>query len=435
MHHFEETEKVFKKNLTHSSFVLASAISGIVSIYYAVYTAGNFLTVVVSGMIAVSLALWTLFFARSRSIRTNTFLLSAAIGFYLTFFMLRTPYPEISSMHSYVPVLIFGSILLGGRWVGSGVTLWFVLLQAGIHFDWWLLGQNIDAIYDPQASFDHLMSSLSALMLGLLTERSLRRALAAIHQQSLELEAKSRLSALGLFVGGIAHEVNNPITVIRGALRILKDKNLSGKMDEQQKQVWIDRADANVHRIQDVVGSLLYLTREHHQFDQSVEVFSPAEALHEVHAILNAKLVQRGITLDEHLPADLYIKGRRYHLMTSLRILIDNACDALGESKIEKPSISVQWDRVETGGVIRVCDNGPGIPLAIQHRILDPFFTTKEVGKGSGIGLSLVQGICETLHWGLSFTSDPGGTEFRILIPETQMVTAESRNVQMRKQG
>ena len=100
--------------------------------------------------------------------------------------------------------------------------------------------------------------------------------------------------------------------------------------------------------------------------------------------------------------------------------LIDNAIDALNEGTPNgtPPQIIIRTDQQGPCIRVQIEDNGPGIPLEIQNRILDPFFTTKPMGKGSGLGLDAVRRIVENRHSGnLMMTSTPGQTCFSVLLP------------------
>jgi signal transduction histidine kinase len=92
--------------------------------------------------------------------------------------------------------------------------------------------------------------------------------------------------------------------------------------------------------------------------------------------------------------------------------LIGNALDAAGEGgRVEVTA------RPECGGVVvRVIDNGPGIPEGIQDRIFDPFFTTKPVGEGSGLGLDIVRRLIQRHNGQIELDSRPGRTEFRVIL-------------------
>lgn len=101
--------------------------------------------------------------------------------------------------------------------------------------------------------------------------------------------------------------------------------------------------------------------------------------------------------------------------------LIDNAIDALQESDNpsgEKPLITIHTCAKDNFVVVEIEDNGPGIPQAIRNRILEPFFTTKPMGKGSGLGLDLVRRVVQNRHGGsLMVDSHPGRTRFTVRLP------------------
>ncbi len=131
--------------------------------------------------------------------------------------------------------------------------------------------------------------------------------------------------------------------------------------------------------------------------------------------------LKHGITVDRQydrtLPPVMAFGSELNQVWTNL---IDNAIDAVNEGTPDgsAPTIAIttqiQGDRLK----IEIHDNGPGIPAAIQNRILEPFFTTKPMGKGSGLGLDLVRRIVENRHGGsLSIGSTPGNTVFTVLLP------------------
>jgi signal transduction histidine kinase len=93
--------------------------------------------------------------------------------------------------------------------------------------------------------------------------------------------------------------------------------------------------------------------------------------------------------------------------------LIDNAIDAAPD----QGRVTVTAVREGTDVVIRVVDDGPGIPADVQGNIFDPFFTTKDVGEGTGLGLDIVRRIIDWHNGGIDVVSKPGRTEFRVRLP------------------
>ena len=96
--------------------------------------------------------------------------------------------------------------------------------------------------------------------------------------------------------------------------------------------------------------------------------------------------------------------------------LLDNAIDALPQ----KGRITIKTEQVQEDVVITIADNGAGIAPEHQEHIFEPFYTTKPVGVGTGLGLDIVHRIVhDKLHGSVTFTSEPGKTEFRVQIPLT----------------
>jgi len=93
--------------------------------------------------------------------------------------------------------------------------------------------------------------------------------------------------------------------------------------------------------------------------------------------------------------------------------LLDNALDAIPEGGHVTVEAKRELDRV----VVRITDNGPGIPPEIAGRIFDPFFTTKPVGKGTGLGLDIVRRILQRHQGEIELESAPGRTQFRVVLP------------------
>jgi signal transduction histidine kinase len=93
--------------------------------------------------------------------------------------------------------------------------------------------------------------------------------------------------------------------------------------------------------------------------------------------------------------------------------LIDNALDAVGDGG----RVMVTARPAGTTVVVRVTDDGPGIPAEVKSRIFDPFFTTKPVGEGTGLGLDIVRRLVDRNDGAIEVDSEPGRTEFRVALP------------------
>jgi len=141
-------------------------------------------------------------------------------------------------------------------------------------------------------------------------------------------------------------------------------------------------------------------------------------------AVLNAKARSKSVTVAVNLEPDLpRVRGFIGELNQIWANLIDNALDAVPNSG--RVEIAAQRDRQRV--VVRIVDNGAGIPAEIRERVFEPFFTTKPVGKGTGLGLDIVQRLVNHNDADIEVESAPGRTEFRVSLPLADSDGAEGR--------
>ena len=131
-------------------------------------------------------------------------------------------------------------------------------------------------------------------------------------------------------------------------------------------------------------------------------------------AVLGAKARAKSVAVSIDVPKDLpAVEGFGGELNQVWANLIDNAIDAVPEAGRVEVSAASQNNSV----VVRVVDNGPGIPDEVKARIFDPFFTTKPLGGGTGLGLDIARRLVTEHHGDIEVDSRPGRTEFRVILP------------------
>jgi signal transduction histidine kinase len=142
-------------------------------------------------------------------------------------------------------------------------------------------------------------------------------------------------------------------------------------------------------------------------------------------AVLNAKARSKSVAVTVTLPPDLpRVRGFAGELNQIWANLIDNALDAVPDSGRVDLSARCERQRV----VVRVRDNGPGIPAEVRDRMFDPFFTTKPVGKGTGLGLDIVRRLLTHNDAEIEVESAPGQTEFRVSLPRADANETDGRS-------
>jgi len=232
-----------------------------------------------------------------------------------------------------------------------------------------------------------------------------------LNSRNEQLIQAKKLASLGRLTSGVAHELNNPLNNISTSLQILieelEEENLEYKRD------LLIGAEQEVVRGKNIVRALLEFSRER-SFEMKWINFK--DLVHNAIKRIKAMLPDN-VTIKVDVPDDIQVYGGPDPIERVLINLFDNAVQAMedgGEITITAFPREATNDRL----CLQVQDNGSGIPEEDLGRIFDPFYSTKEVGKGSGLGLSIVYGIIEQHGGEISVTSKEGkGTTFSVYFP------------------
>ena len=230
-------------------------------------------------------------------------------------------------------------------------------------------------------------------------ERALRLDIAARERAEREL-AESRqaainaakMAALGEMSASVAHEVNNPLTVILLRAQRLDILARTETMDAAVVRKTAHDIDRTVERIRRIVDALRAFARQGDEDPLRPELLAPI--VEDTVELCAHRFRQRGIALTvDPLPDGLVVECRGTQVTQVLLNLLSNAYDAVEnqDERWVRITVDVRNDEVQ----IAVVDSGPGVPAEIAARIMEPFYTTKEIGRGTGLGLSLSKGIAE----------------------------------------
>ncbi|NLW82626.1 MAG: GHKL domain-containing protein [Desulfovibrionales bacterium] len=237
-------------------------------------------------------------------------------------------------------------------------------------------------------------------------------------QLNEELIQSSKMAALGKLAAGVAHEVNNPLAVIRekaGWMRdLLDEEDVKSSPNFQEFVDAVDKIEQHVERAGNVVHRMLGFARRMEPVCNDVYI---NDLLKQTATFLDNEVRFRNIALNWDLRKDLpAIQSDASQLQQVILNLINNAIDAL--DKKGNIFISTNFDSQADMVEVRIRDDGPGMDKEVQRRVFDPFFTTKKVGEGTGLGLSISYSIINKLGGSIRFESELGkGTEFIILLP------------------
>lgn len=207
-----------------------------------------------------------------------------------------------------------------------------------------------------------------------------------ILDQQSKLVASSKLSALGELSAALTHEINNPLGVILGRAEMIKSllEAPSPRLDSIRQMV--EAIEVTGHRIEKIMKTVRALSHGGEAEPlQRVSVASLAEAALD---IAGARLRNHGVRLELDLPnADRVIEGRSTEIFQILINLLNNAHDAV----MSTPEPWVRLSSVDGDEGVRfsVTDSGPGIPAGVKEKLFQPFFTTKQIGVGTGLGLTI----------------------------------------------
>ncbi|NJS11902.1 MAG: GAF domain-containing sensor histidine kinase, partial [Microcoleus sp. CSU_2_2] len=305
-------------------------------------------------------------------------------------------------------------------------------------------------ILSAQAAISLENARFYAILETLVSQKTekLQTALAELRRSQLQLIQSEKISSLGLLVGGIAHEINNPINFIYGNLQHtdeyvnnllsllslyqnyypnpvqeivnkIQEIDLEFLIDDFSKM--IDSMRVGAARVRDIVLSLRNFSRLDESDIKQVDIH---EGIDSTLMILQKRLSAiQAIKEYGNLPLVNCYPGEINQVFMNL---LSNAIDALSPgrgSKVDSaqtPTIRICTEVVEGNQVaIRIIDNGVGMSSEVLSKIFDPFFTTKPIGKGTGLGLSISYQIVVQQHGGkLICKSEPGeGSEFIMLLP------------------
>jgi signal transduction histidine kinase len=229
-------------------------------------------------------------------------------------------------------------------------------------------------------------------------------------RQDALLQAK-KLTALGTLTSGVAHEINNPLSNILTSAQILKEEMDDG--DAAYKRQLLANIEEQTSRASDIVRNLLEFSRKKEFLPEPVDLGELVEDTLQLVRSHMPSNVEREVRLSKGLPP---IEVDKRRIQQAFLNIILNALDAMPHGGI----LSIEAGLTERGDKVQIdiADTGMGIPAENLPKIFDPFFTSKEVGHGTGLGLSVSYGIIQQHQGTIVPWSKPGeGTSFRIILP------------------
>ena len=244
-----------------------------------------------------------------------------------------------------------------------------------------------------------------------------------LEQLQTQIIHADRLSSLGEMATGIAHEINQPLTVIRLGSQFLQKKAAKREHSEQEEKTLREIIN-QVDRAATIITNMRSFARANKDVANSVELASPINmALSFFKEQFRLHDIVLNVTLDSQLPM---VKVDPQKFQQIVVNFLSNARYAVGKKREDsagdsfQPEVGVRLYQHEDSRVVfEVVDNGIGMSDEERQRCLEPFFTTKEVGKGTGLGLSIIHNLVKEFDGTIEIDSQEGqGSCFRILLPQ-----------------
>jgi signal transduction histidine kinase len=225
-----------------------------------------------------------------------------------------------------------------------------------------------------------------------------------------------KLASVGILAAGVAHEINNPLSIVLGFTDLLAERFEPGSQEHEDLKM----IEKNANHAKKIVENLLGFARMTEGLEETVDI---SQSVNIVMNIVKNTLLTKKIELITQIPENLpRVRGDSREFQQVVFNLINNSMAAMTETG---GTLTVSAYKKDGWVNLSVGDTGIGIPESAKPKIFDPFFTTKKVGEGTGLGLSLCYGIVKKYGGNIKFKSRSAennpegytGTTFTVSMP------------------
>lgn len=229
----------------------------------------------------------------------------------------------------------------------------------------------------------------------------------------------SQLASLGKLATGVAHEINNPLAVIRGS-QLKINRMIAGDKDINKENLkhYMIKIDRNIRRIQDITSTMRNIADKK---GKQIAPFDVKEVLISMIEKGKNQIGSRNIKVEFKVTGENFvINGISSEIYRALYNIYENSLDELIDLSLDYGLINIELSKVEENIVVVFKDNGRGIPADIQPNIFDPFFTNKTIGQGIGLGLTYSFNVI-SFNGGLlelCTNGDSIGACFKVTLPQ-----------------
>jgi signal transduction histidine kinase len=239
-------------------------------------------------------------------------------------------------------------------------------------------------------------------------EEKIQKRTRELQEAQAQISHQEKMASLGMMAAGIAHEIGNPLTSISSMVQIIKRKN-----DDPKTNEYVTNILKNIDRISRIVRELVDFSRPSSYEKAPADI---NEIIKSAVGIMRydrrSKNLNYQLSLDPDLPKTILVSDHILQVFLNVLINAVDSCEGYG-NKISVKSFS------RNGNIwVNIIDQGCGIPEELRNKIFEPFYTTKEVGRGTGLGLTVSYGFIKKLNGEIKVKSKLGkGSTFSVIIP------------------
>ena len=411
-------QKIIKKHIEQSPSPLFSrfvySVLAIITIYDIIYLtisatipfAANFLGIFVFTPL-------TFFLEKKGYFQTSRLLFLFSCNFYI-FMAIQASGIGFRFDFYYIPALLLALMidnyeddrqnnLIAGMVLP--ILAWFTTHIFGIFFtppEWFTIDRH-----------KNILSALNFTGSIIITYVFIKILFKTIIEQRNKMIISAKMSSLGEIAGSIAHEINNPMSVIIGRAEHTTMKLEQKDLDKSEIISDLKKISETGHKITKLIKSLNTYIRS--TTNDPFVTCDIKEVILESIEMFESNLKHKSIAIRLHCASDLIVNAHPHSLSHALVNILKNAIDAIED--LSNPWIEIKVLTIGDHVDIQITDSGQGIEKNILNKIMQPFFTTNPLGKGTGLGLSITKKIIEEHKGSLNYDNSTSNTRFIIRLP------------------
>ncbi|RYZ54292.1 MAG: GAF domain-containing protein [Proteobacteria bacterium] len=283
------------------------------------------------------------------------------------------------------------------------VFKWEGRLVGGSNFSKWVRVVSTPRFIDDVLTWD-----------GVFFDVDYEKNLESLVQKEKEISVQAmKAAAFGKLANGLAHEINNPLAIIKGICFVVERKTKKPDFNLAELNRMLSTVAENVDRITKIMSSLQGLAVSGQR--QPLEITTLGNILETAEVMVTDDLKRASIELEIDADKSITLRCRSTSISRAIANLLLNSCEALTGS--EKPWIKIHAREKSGILTITVTDSGFGIKLEDRPFVMDPFYTTKDVGEGNGLGLAVSRAVLEDHEGGIELDITHKHTTFVITLP------------------